>query len=223
MISIQTDPSEDQSVDPKPEESETEKKIENMQPLLPASTMPLNMNKQRFYLLNSLPQFYAPLPAPAISNPILAIQPLKARSAIQLPADAITADTIPAESENIQQVRAQDPEPIEQPAEPQPIPQIQLRSNIVEPLQRLEIEQPQVPVVDNEPVPEMAAQQLVARFLEETASNPENPEKPNDENDSNQLRAAEPLQDMTSTAISKPTGIAISGKGNATPSARLVI
>lgn len=180
-----------------------EKRIDNMKPLLPASTMQLNMNKQRFYIVNSLPQFYTPLAASPIPNPFLAIQPIKARSALQLP-----ADSIPAENENVEQIRAQDPESVEQPAEAQPIQQIQLRSDFAEPLQRLEIDQPQVPIVDNEPVPEMAAQQI-ARFLEEAASNPEN--KMN-ENDSNQLKAGEPLKDMTSTAISRPTGIAISGK-----------
>ncbi|XP_037044928.1 gamma-gliadin B-like isoform X2 [Bradysia coprophila] len=200
------DPSGEQPAEPAPGNTEgkmemamAEKNMGNMQSLLPASTMSLNMNKQRFYLINSLPQFYAPLPAATIANPILTIQPLKARSAI---------DSIPAENEQVEQIRAQDVESVQQPAVVQPIPQIQLRSNIVEPLQRLEINQPQVPVVDNEPVPEMASEQI-ARFLEEAAPNTV---KIN-ENESNQLRAGEPLEDMTSTALANPSGIAISGKG----------
>ncbi|XP_037044927.1 uncharacterized protein LOC119080625 isoform X1 [Bradysia coprophila] len=199
-------PSGEQPAEPAPGNTEgkmemamAEKNMGNMQSLLPASTMSLNMNKQRFYLINSLPQFYAPLPAATIANPILTIQPLKARSAI---------DSIPAENEQVEQIRAQDVESVQQPAVVQPIPQIQLRSNIVEPLQRLEINQPQVPVVDNEPVPEMASEQI-ARFLEEAAPNTV---KIN-ENESNQLRAGEPLEDMTSTALANPSGIAISGKG----------
>lgn len=190
-----------------------EKNAQTM-PLLPASTMPLNMDKQRFYLINSLPQFYgnfAALPPATISNPILAIEQLRARSAI---------DSIPAENRKVEQ--SQDVVQLaQQPALVQPIPQLQLRSNIVEPLQRLEINQPQIPVVDNEPVPEVAAQQL-ARFLNEARSQDAGPNTGNmlNENDANKLRAEEkPLEEETSIAQAKPSGIALSGKGGVSSSA----
>lgn len=191
-----------------------EKNAEAMQPLMPASTMPLNMNKQRFYLINSLPQFYgnfAAFPTAAIPNPVVAIEPLRARSGI---------DVIPAENEKIEPT--QDViELAQQPAVVQPIQQLQLRSNIVEPLQRLEINQPHIPVVDNEPVPEVAAQQL-ARFLEEARSQDAGPNTGNtlNENDANKLRAEEkPLEEEQSIAQAKPSGVAISGKGGVSSSA----
>lgn len=184
-----------------------QKNTETMQPLLPASTMNLNMNKQRFYLINSLPQFYgnfAALPTASIANPILAIEPLRARSGV---------DSIPAESEKIEPSRSQDVvELAQQPAIVQPIQPLQLRSNIVEPLQRLEVEQPRIPVVEGEPVPEVAAQQL-ARFLDEARSQDAGP------NDANKLRDEEkPLEEETSIAQAKPSGIALSGKGGVSSS-----
>lgn len=194
-----------------------EKNTEPIQPLLPASTMPLNMNKQRFYVINSLPQFYgnfAALPTlSTVANPILAVEPLRARSVV---------DSIPAENEQIEQLRTQDVmELVQQPAVVQSIPQLQLRSNIVEPLQRLEVNQPQIPVVDNEPVPEVAAQEL-ARFLDQARSQDAGPNTANalNENDANKSRAdGEPLEDETSIAQANPTGIALSGKGGVSSSA----
>lgn len=193
-----------------------EKNTETMQPLLPASTMNLNMNRQRFYVINSLPQFYgnfAALPTAAISNPILAIEPLRARSGI---------DSIPAENEKNEPSRTQDVVELDQqPAVVQPIQPLQLRSNIIEPLQRLEVNQPHIPVVDNEPVPEVVAQQL-ARFLEEARSQDAGPNTGNtlNENEANKLRAEEkPLEEETSIAQAKPSGIAVSGKGGVSSSA----
>lgn len=193
-----------------------EKNSETMQPLLPASTMPLNMNKQRFYLINSMPQFYgnfASLPTATIANPILAIEPLRARSAI---------DSIPAENERIEQTGSQDMiELVQQPAVFQSIPQLQLRSNIIEPLQGLEVEQPKIPTVDNKPVPEVAAQQL-AKFLDEARSQNAGPNSENmlNENDANKSRTEdEPLEEETSIAQAKPSGIALSGKGGVSSSA----
>lgn len=191
--------------------------MQPMQPLLPASTMPLNMNKQRFYVINSLPQFYGNFAAlPTVANPILAIEPIRARS--------VGDSAIPAEAENeqIEQLRSQDAmELVQQPAVVQSIPQLQLRSNIVEPLQRLEVNQPQIPIVDNEPVPEVAAQEL-ARFLDQARSQDAGPNTANalNENEANKLRAdAEPMEDETSIAQSNPSGIALSGKGGVSKSA----
>ncbi|KAJ6640691.1 hypothetical protein Bhyg_05622 [Pseudolycoriella hygida] len=195
----------------------TEKNIETMQPLLPASTMALNMNKQRFYLINSLPQFYgnfAALPAATVGSPILAIEPMQ-RS---------VADSIPAENEKVEQSLSEDVEVAQQPAVVQPIGQLQLRSNIVEPVQRLEIVQPQIPLVDNEPVPEEAAQQL-ARFLKEAGYQQADPQMALGE-EANKLRAEEPLEEETSIAQAKPSGIALSGKGgvsSAAPQATAIV
>lgn len=186
--------------------------MEKMADTMPASTMPLANNKQRFFLVNSVPQFFGNLvPTAAIGNPFIAIEPLKARSAV---------DTIPAESEKveqIQQIRSQDavevaPQP--QPEMLQPIPQIQLRTNIVEPLQRLEIDQPQIPVVGNEPVSEVAAQEL-ARYLNSATKPGADPNAAMKllENGSRKTSEQEPIEEKNqSIAQAKPAGISVSGK-----------
>lgn len=196
---------------------------DNMPSLMPASTMPLNLDKQRFYILSNQPQFYgnyATLQPASIRAPILAIQPLRARS---------NADTIPAENEKVEQLRSQ--EIVELPSQQavvQPIQQLQLRSNIVEPLQRLEINQPQIPMVNNEPVPEVAAQEL-ARFLEEARSQDgaHNAGNALNENYANKLKTEEkPLEEETSIAQAKPSAIAVSGKGgvsSSSPAATAVV
>lgn len=189
----------------------SEKSTETIQPLLPASTMPLN--KQRFYIISNQPQFYgnfAALQPARISTPILAIEPLRARS---------TADPIAAENEKIEQPILQDVESSHQPGVVQPIQQLQLRSSIVEPLQRLEVNQPQIPVVNNEPAPGVAALQL-ARFLEEARSQDATLNTGNRLNDANKLRNEEnPLEEEPSIAQAKPSGIALSGKGGVSSSA----
>ncbi len=202
-----------------------EKNRDTMQPLMPASTMQLNANKQRFYLINSLPQFYgnfAALPTATITNPFIAFEQPRARSAV---------DSIPAESEKVeQQIRTQEViELAQQPAVAQPIPQLQLRSTIVEPLQRLEIDQPVVPLVNNEPVPEVAAEEL-ARFLSEARSQDTEANTANQlnaNNEPNKLRTdEEPLEEETSIAQAKPSAIALSGKGglsSASPIATAVV
>lgn len=196
--------------------SSSEKSTESTQPLMPASTMPLNINKERIYLISNQPQFYgnfAALQPARISTPILAIAPLRARS---------STDQIAAENEKVQQPLLQDVvESSNQPALVQPIQQLQLRSSLVEPVQRLEINQPQIPVVNNEPAPGVAALQL-ARFLEEARAQDASLNTGNrlNENDANKLRNEEkPLEEEPSIAQAKPSGIALSGKGGVSSSA----
>lgn len=194
----------------------SEKNTESMQPLLPASTMPLNINKQRFYIISGQPQFYgnfAALQPARISTPILAIEPLRARS---------SADPVSAENEKVEQPLLQEAvEASHQPAVVQPIQPLQLRSNIVEPLQRLEVNQPQIPVENNEPAPGVAALQL-ARFLEQARSQDAALNTGNrvNENENDKLRnEAKPSEEETSIAQAKPSGIALSGKGGVSSSA----
>jgi len=232
------------STDSKIEILMSDKGSENMQPSLPASTMPLNMNKRRFYII-SQPQFYgnfAALQPAAITNPILAFQP-RARS---------TVDSIPAENEPVPQgdeipssaiqpvqlksniVEAPDAElsPVVQTVQlrsnfaevpraeeipPAVVQPLQLRSTFVEPLQRLEVDQPRVPVVNNEPVPGVAAQQL-ARFLQEARSQDAGPNAGNALNE-NKKTEEKPLEEETSIAQAKPSAIALSGKGGVSSSA----
>lgn len=216
---------------------------------MPASTMPLNMDR-RFYILGGQPQFYGNfdfLQSPM--NPVISLQPLqaiRARSAgggIQAEAEPV----VKAPQQNVVDIGQIPPlVPLE------PGAALQFRSNILAPVQSLEIMPQQIPMVNNEPVPVVAARQL-ARFLAEARSqdgpaaqeNMLSAEAPADapaadsvsiEADksseqmmmpmANAMEMSARLEDESSVAQAKPSAIALAGDGgiaSAAPAATALV